>query len=586
VVRALARHPALELVYTEPVLAAAETTEYRTRAKLVVGARGEIGLFAKGGKHDVVDIPHCRVFPPVIAHAVAAIRARVAADRNAIGLRAIDVREVVGDSSRALVTLVVERSKHDESLAVFARALLAELPDLVGVAASLHDGHSPQILGSETVLLAGEHEADDRVGRSLQIATFGSFVQAHRSQATRVHDIIATHVIGDVKEKARVLDLYAGSGAIALALAASGADVTCVEAFGPAAARITRAAEREKASVRALHADVASAARDLAERDIRFDAVVVNPPRRGVEPAAREHATALDAPVIVYVSCDPDTLARDLDHFARLGYRGRKVQPLDMIPLSEEVETIATLKRTAPAPPRVLFEDDTAIFVDKSAHESTSPADARGLASRVRRLEGAEHATCVLRLDRGTSGVALYARTERDAEDWRRAFAGGSSRRVFLAGARGIVSSKGTLPRDSMHSTRIKYRRLSVFANHSIARVTLESSDDDRERTDVVRRLFATMGHPILGDERFGHAPTNKHFEEKFTLDRSFLHCVRIEVEHPRTNARLVIESPLAGDLATVLVRAGGASALDFLDQKNALGTSSNPPPPSSASKS
>jgi len=583
VVRSLARYRSLELVYAEPVVAADPITEYRARAKLVVGAGGAIGLYAKGGGHDVVDVPRCRVLTPLVARVVSAVRDALRA-RSDVDVRAIDVREANGGAPRVLLTLVVERSKQSDALRELASSLVRQIPELVGVAASLHDGTSPQVLGNETVLLAGENEADDRVGRALQIATFGSFVQAHRAQAARVHAIVAASV--RATERARVLDLYAGSGAIALALASSGADVTCVEAFGPAASRIARAAEREGAKVTAIHADAASAVTQLQERGERFDAIVVNPPRRGVEPAAREAVARLDAPTIAYVSCDPDTLARDLDHFARLGYRCVGAHPLDMIPLTEEVETVAILRRATPIAPRVLWEDETALFVEKNAHESTAESDAGGLGARVRALDGAQGATCVQRLDRGTSGVAIYARSPRHADAWRAALGTESARRVFLAATRGIVSSKGALrARDSMQNARIKFRRIAIFAKHSVARITpeaaLEPGERARERTDVIRRELAAIDHPVLGDERFGHAPTNRHFEEKYALDRTFLHCVRIEVDHPVTRERLVVESPLPGDLATVLVRASGEDTLALLDQKNALGTSSIPPPPS-----
>src|SRR5581483_6289993 len=86
--------------------------------------------------------------------------------------------------------------------------------------------------------------------------------------------------------------------------------------------------------------------------------------------------------------------------------------------------------------------------------------------------------------------------------------------------------------------------------------------------------------YPVLGDNRYGHEPTNRYFEEKNALDRSFLHCVRLEFEHP-DGGRRVVEAPLPGDLRAVLERTSGPGTLRFLDRKNALGASgtSNLPP-------
>src|SRR5205085_9621758 len=95
------------------------------------------------------------------------------------------------------------------------------------------------------------------------------------------------------------------------------------------------------------------------------DLVVLNPPRRGIAPLVREQVAMLKPRAIGYVSCDPETLARDLDHFRRLGYSATLVQPLDMIPLTDEVETVAILKPTPIPPPRVAYSDDEVVIVEK-----------------------------------------------------------------------------------------------------------------------------------------------------------------------------------------------------------------------------
>jgi hypothetical protein len=87
----------------------------------------------------------------------------------------------------------------------------------------------------------------------------------------------------------------------------------------------------------------------------------------------------------------------------------------------------------------------------------------------------------------------------------------------------------------------------------------------------------------VLGDARYGHDMTNRYFEEKNGLDRAFLHCVRLEFDHPDGGPRRVVEAPLPGDLRAVLERTSGPGTLRFLDHKNALGatgTSNLPPGP------
>ncbi|HVH47464.1 MAG TPA: pseudouridine synthase, partial [Labilithrix sp.] len=318
-----------------------------------------------------------------------------------------------------------------------------------------------------------------------------------------------------------------------------------------------------------------------------FDAAVVNPPRRGMSPLARELLTALDVPVVAYVSCDPDTLARDLDHFTRLGYGITTLRPLDMIPLTDEVETIALLRRTGVTTPKVMWEDEEILIVEKGAHEPTTQQGeyVSSLITRARKLPGASEAVPVHRIDVGTSGLVMLVKKPELVAKWQAVLAADSARKIYVAGARGVTPSKGAIARDlredgKMYPARTRYRRLAVASGHSVLRVVPEQG-----RTHQIRRHLASIGHPVLGDDRYGHAPTNRFFEEKNALDRTFIHCVRLEFMHPRTQQRLIIEAPLPGDLRAVLERTSGPGTLRFLDHKNALGhsgVSSMPPPPDS----
>ncbi len=621
VAQSLTRYPSLELAHTEPVIPADPIVGYRTRAKLIVGSGGRLGLFAKGGGHDVVDIPHCRVLAEPVARAVALLRERVVRDEREGGalapsdasgggcLRAVDVREAAdGDTVRVLVTLVVQRDRvaSIELLQRAARELMAEAPQVAGVACNFHDGEAPQVLGGETVPLAGVTSVGDRIGASLQFATFGSFVQAHRGQTAHVHAILAKILGlptvedrgalqsqgGEAKSVARggpasprVLDLYGGSGAIALGLAARGAHVSLVESFAPSAAQARAAAAAGGLPVVVECADVATALQELAQRGERFDAVVVNPPRRGMSPTAREWLARLAPPTVVYVSCDPETLARDLDHLDRLGHAATSLHPLDMIPLTEEIETIAVLRRSAVPSPRVLFEDRDILVVDKGPHEPTAPQGeyAGSLLARVRAISGAETAVPVQRLDVGASGLVVFVRHVESLAKWERVFASESTRTICVAAARGVTPSKGAISRalrqgGQVSAARTRYRRLAIAGGHSVLRVIPEQGTAHQ-----IRRHFAAIDHPVLGDDRYGDAMTNRFFLERHGLDRPFLHAVRLEFEHPDTGARHIVEAPLPGDLRGVLERMSGSGTLRLLDHKNALGTSgvsSLPPGP------
>ncbi len=111
---------------------------------------------------------------------------------------------------------------------------------------------------------------------------------------------------------------------------------------------------------------------------------------------------------------------------------------------------------------------------------------------------------------------------------------------------RGITAREGNVGRHT------RYRRIARVAGHSLLRVTIQGDRETRVGSDLAR-----IGHPVVGDARHGHAPTNRHFEERYALDRPFLHCMKIEFDHPRTGARVVAEGTLPGELTMVLGRLG-----------------------------
>ena len=632
VVTAAAHYPALELVYTRPLSPGEPIIGYRGRAKLIVAPSGAIGLYGRSGAHDVIDIPHCRVLTPALSEVASRLRTLIAAppeearglllpyDPLAGGvLRAIDLREVLLPTTRplsggptkdghaetiaVLCTFVLQRDRAPtrDELKVAGALVRGLLPRVIGVAVNLHDAESPQVLGPETFLIDGVGQAEDRIGDTWHVASFGSFVQVHREQASRIHQLVLREVSSlEFDDRAtdpdlvlkrrtpRVLDLYGGSGAISIALAHAQNDVVMVESFGPAtqSARVAAELQGLSKSLTVRTGDVAEVVGSLTTAGERFDVVVMNPPRRGVSPAAREAIARIGAQLMIYVSCDPETLARDLDHFSRLGYTSGELMPLDMIPLTEEVETVSVLRRATPPTPRVIYEDEDIIIVDKAPHEPIEPQPEYmvSLIQRCTRAAGAPALQPVHALDAGTSGLCILARTDEALALWSTALAA-NGRLIYLAAAKGVTPTKGAITRDlreggRSYPARTRYRRLAVASGHSILRIL-----PDGARSHQIRRHLAAIGHPLLGDERYGHMPTNRYFEEKHGLDRTFLHLLRIEIAHPRTGQRLLVESSLPGDLRAAVERATGSSVLRFLEQKRALGdrrTSSMPPPSTS----
>ncbi len=572
VARALAAYPSLAALRAEPVRAADSVVEYRTRAKLAVAPGARIGLFARG-THDVLDLPGCRVLAPPIAASVAALRCLLAAPppgsepvlraegEGSGRLRAVDLREVHDErGAGVLLTLVLRApSPSQRALDAACDALQAGLPALRAVAVSLHDGRSPQLLGAAPRGLRGAplHRDVLRAGAPWSFAAPGGFAQAHRAQAAAIH-VEIERALGKL-EGLRALDVYAGSGALGLALAAAGARATLIEAFGPAAQAAERAAREQDLAARVeVHtAPAEDEVPRLAAAGAHFDVAIANPPRRGVAPRVREALAAVCDGPLVYVSCEPATLARDLAHWAQLGWRTERVAPFDLMPQTAEVECVAWLRRGALPDLAVLYEDGELLAVDKPPFLATLPHAERigSLQKRVRARRGAEQAVALQQLDADASGVCLFAKREALATAWRRMLGDAHTELRWLALVRSVAREQGRITsplREAGHDldAATRFRRVEVLAGHALLDVTPET-----HRTHQIRRHLASIGAAILGDDRYGHAASNRHLFERHFLDRMFLHCASIELRHPRSGVALRIEAPLAPDLAAVAGR-------------------------------
>jgi 23S rRNA (uracil1939-C5)-methyltransferase len=156
-----------------------------------------------------------------------------------------------------------------------------------------------------------------------------------------------------------VVDLYCGIGGISLFLAREAGRVHGIEVIEAAvtdAEKNARLNGIENCSFEA--GDAAELLEELREEGDRIDQIVLNPPRRGCDRRVLESAAAAGPGKIIYVSCSPATLARDLDILAGLGYRAREIQPVDMFPQTPHVENVALLlresqpeRKTRPEPP-------------------------------------------------------------------------------------------------------------------------------------------------------------------------------------------------------------------------------------------
>jgi 23S rRNA (uracil1939-C5)-methyltransferase len=325
---ALARIGRLSLPAPLDVMPSPEAA-YRMRARLHVRG-GHVGFFREG-THDVCDARQTRQLRDDTCDAVE----RLTAGLRSLGWTArheLDVSENIDASQRVV---------HIESpmpVGMKALAGLGATDGLTGLTVSMPYGQR-----TRAAVVAGDpHVVDvlDLEGTAVRLRRHVlSFFQGNRFLLPS----LVAHVVEQVPQGERVVDLYAGAGLFSVAAAAvRRAHVTAVEGDPSGAADLAANAEQVEGQLMAVHEPVEHF---LGKGQAAPSVVVVDPPRTGMSKEALQGAIDLNAPTVVYVSCDVATFARDARKLVDAGYRLAQVRGFDLFPNTPHVETVATFQR-------------------------------------------------------------------------------------------------------------------------------------------------------------------------------------------------------------------------------------------------
>lgn len=349
---ALGRYPSLAGLSVAATVPSPGSLGYRNRSKLVAARAGRrfiLGAYAPRS-HEVVDLGGCVIAEPPLDEVAATLSALF----ERAGVIPYDERSLTGD----LRHVVLQRNHAAEVLVVWvvrrplangpalARELRAARPDVAGVVEHVSSRRGNAIFdpAGSSMTLDGAGALDEVLdvgGRPVLLRlSAGAFFQANRQVAARAYAAITDGLAPRAGD--RIVDAYSGVGGIALTLAREAGAILGIEAHAGAVEDARAAAARAGISNAEFRAGDAAA--ELATID-RADLVVLNPPRKGCAPAVLAELVRLAPRAIAYLSCDPDTLARDLAALAERGYRTLTVTPFDMLPHTPHVEALALLRR-------------------------------------------------------------------------------------------------------------------------------------------------------------------------------------------------------------------------------------------------
>ena len=359
---ALTRIGGLDLT-VEEILGAKNPEHYRNKSQYPVGADGSIGFF-QARTHKVVPIRRCLIQTEAADRTAQAVgewmrRYKISAYDETTGkglVRHVCVR--VNRKGESLCCVVVNGNKvpREPELAAY---VTAAVPHTVGVLLNSNTRRGNVVLGDKYRTLFGRNYLMDTLcGLEFKLS-MPSFYQVNRDQAEVLYGK-ALEFAG-LTGNETVLDLYCGIGTITLCLAKAAKRVIGAEIVPPAIRDAKENALRNGIeNAEFFCGDAADIAAKLEAEGLRPDVVTVDPPRKGLAPEVIASVAAMGPEKVVYVSCDPATLGRDVKIFREFGYEAKRAAAVDMFPGTAHVETVVLLSReTNPLTVEVRMEVET-----------------------------------------------------------------------------------------------------------------------------------------------------------------------------------------------------------------------------------
>ncbi|MEN6411691.1 MAG: 23S rRNA (uracil(1939)-C(5))-methyltransferase RlmD [Veillonellales bacterium] len=355
VVDAITRIGKLTDVTVHPTIGAVNPWYYRNKMQFPVGTNGStvvIGCFAQG-THEIINTEHCFIQHDTNNVIAGEMRAVIAAlgiapynERTGEGV----IRHVlgrVGSATGEVMIVLVTTSLQLPCKQELISELRRRIPGLVSIIQNVNGKKTNVIMGEKTITLWGRDTITDRLGEFHFEISARSFFQVNTAQAEVLYNKAVEYA--GLSGRETVIDAYCGTGTISLFLARKALKVYGIEIVAPAVRDAKQnAANNGVKNAEFITGDAVTVMPQMIQEGIYPDTIVVDPPRAGCDRQVLEAFVHMAPRRIVYVSCNPASLARDLAVLAEHGYATKEVQPVDMFPQTYHVECVALIERKKP----------------------------------------------------------------------------------------------------------------------------------------------------------------------------------------------------------------------------------------------
>ena len=325
---------------------------YRNKAQIPVGKQsGQLVMgFYKTKSHEIVSINKCLLQHPLINKAMDVLipllnehRIKPYNEVTHTGfLRHVIFRASISQNQVMLV--LVTRTEEFPQFSLLIKELKQQLPELVSVAQNINPEKTNTIYGGKTKILWGEKYLIEELGGLKFAISPRSFFQVNPIQTKVLYDCVKE--FADLKGEESIWDIYCGTGTIGLYLASKAKAIYGIETIESAVEDANLNAQLNKVTnAEFFFGKAEEVLPTLAAKDYPMDLVIVDPPRKGCETTVLDVISQMNVPKVIYVSCNPTTLARDLRYLVDNGYRVEVVQPVDMFPMTSHVECVTLMSK-------------------------------------------------------------------------------------------------------------------------------------------------------------------------------------------------------------------------------------------------
>lgn len=314
--------------------------KFRNKIQWVASAsenKNIFGLYEKN-THNVIDIDYCLIADEQINNLSKLIRQKIVGADPFVSpnIKHILIRKSSHNGKLVVVFIAAEKADIFKKI---ADELTADFPDVSGVILNINPDKTNVVLGKENITLAGDEFISEKAGDLIFYYHGVSFFQVNPPQLNKIIKTIADNV--SLSEDETVLDLYSGVGVLSMHLAGKCKKITLVEDAQKTEESVKKILkENNIRNVELINTGVDDALKKIAENKEKIDLIILDPPRKGCTDAGIEYLKSIGAPKIIYLSCNPATLARDCKLLTSAGYKISFAQPFDMFPQTYHVETL------------------------------------------------------------------------------------------------------------------------------------------------------------------------------------------------------------------------------------------------------